>query len=271
MEKTNGKAKLVHPRKAAAARANGRKGRGPLTFNYTRWNALRHALNARLSIIEGRHLPEYGEYAAMHAELIKSLGPGPLFVEDLIAADKLIGDAWRQRRAFRFELSESEKPDNGMLSPAMANLLRYSNLANRQLAESLARVEQIRQRKEAAARKLAAAAVDDVRGDEQTTSDPAAVDMVSQTLPVSAEPLDTTPATSRRADAVEGEQPQESTTPTTMISASADPGNPSEGTAEEAAHCAAPAEAAQPAPSPAAGSSTTASEEEQKSESPGEG
>lgn len=57
--------------------------------------------------------------------------PGASFVEDLFAVDKHIADAWRLRRSFRCELSETEKPDNGMLSPAMPNVLRYVNCACR--------------------------------------------------------------------------------------------------------------------------------------------
>src|ERR1700693_2484474 len=73
------------PRKAAAARVNGRKG-GTKSPDISRWNDLTHACSAhKLSITEGQHLPEYGLYAALHAELIKSLGPGPISVEDRIA------------------------------------------------------------------------------------------------------------------------------------------------------------------------------------------
>jgi hypothetical protein len=268
MEKSNSST----PRKAAAARENGRKG-GTKNPDISRWNAVQHGLTAKnLTIHEGRHLAEYEQFARMRSELLQDLASlGPLSVEDYVAVDKFVADAWRLVRAYRFELCETEKLDNGMLSPAMATLLRYITLANRQLAESFARVQEIRQRKEAAAAKLAAAATRDGRADEQTASEPAAVDTVSQTATMSAEPLDTAPTSSHLEGAGQGEPPAESPLQTTAASASPHPGDPAGDTPEEAVQSAAAAEAAQPAPSPAAVSSTAANEEEQKSESPGEG
>jgi hypothetical protein len=256
------------PRKAAAARANGRKGRGPKNSNFSRWNALGHALTAvRLGILEGNHLPEYGVYAALHAQLVRLLSP--LSVEDLIAIDKFIVDAWRLRRAFRFELSETEKPDNGMVSPGMSNILRYSNSANRQFAESYARIKEICKRKQAStAAQLAAAAARDLDGEQEPPSQPAAVPALPQAAAVNVESLDSASIKCNPEDEVECEQPTQSASPTTTPSASAQHGDARHGTPEEDVHPAAAAEAAQSAPSPTAASSTMVSEE---GESPGEG
>jgi hypothetical protein len=248
------------PRKAAAARVNGRKG-GTKSPDISRWNALTHACSAKkLSITEGKYLPEYGVYAALHAKLIKSLGPGPISVEDLIAVDKAITDAWRLQRSFRFELSETEKLDNGMLSPAMANVLRYVNLAARQFDKSHARIKEIREQKQASAlAQPAAAAAQDLGSDQQTPSRPAAADAFPHTAPI----------TVHSEDALEGEEPRQSALP--APSASSEPGNGAGDTPHEAVHSAAAAKAAQPAQSSAAVSSTTAIEEEQKGATPGAG
>lgn len=259
------------PRKAAAARVNGRKG-GTKSPDISRWNALTHACSAKkLSITEGKHLPEYGVYAALHAELIKSLGPGPMSVEDRIAVDKAITDAWRLQRSFRFELSETEKPDNGMLSPAMANVLRYMNVANRQVAESWERIKKIREQRQAAApARPAAAAAQDLVRDQQTPSEPPAAATSLQTTPESLEPLDTTPTTGHSEDALEGEEPRHSALP--VPSASSEPGNGAGGTPEEAVHAGAAAEAAALEPCQAGVTPTTEAIEEQRgSDTPGAG
>lgn len=135
-------------RKAAAARANGRKG-GTKSPDISRWNAVKHALTAsKLTIREGRHLLEYGDFAAMHAQLVKELRPST--IDEAVSIDKYVTDAWRLARAFRFELSATEKA-NGFLSPAMANILRYMSTAERQYQASSARIQEIRERKQAAA------------------------------------------------------------------------------------------------------------------------
>jgi hypothetical protein len=153
------------------------------------------------------------EYAALHAQLVRLLSP--LSVQDLIAIEKFIIDAWRLRRAFRFELSATENPDAGMSSPGMPNLLRYMNSANRQFDQSYARIKEICERKRAsAAAQLAVAAARVIGGNQQT--------------------LDSSWFTG---------QPENWPT-----SASADAGDGSAGTAhaQQAAHSAAPAQAAQP-------------------------
>jgi hypothetical protein len=252
MEKPNSST----PKKAAAARANGRKG-GTKNPDISRWNAVRHALNARLGIREGKHLPEYGEYAALHTQLVRLLSP--LSVEDLIAIDKFIVDAWRLRRAFRFEVSATEKPDADMLSPGMPNLLRYLNSANRQFAESYARIKEICERKQTSAGAQLAAAVRDFGVDQLTSSQPAAADTSPQSASESVEPLDTTPATGDAKDALEGEEPRHSALP--VPSAFSERGNGAGDTPHEAVQPAA-AEAATPAPSHAAVSWTKPGEDE---------
>src|SRR5450759_5933059 len=73
------------PRKAAAARKNGNLG-GTKDPDRSRWGAFDHGLNAkRLTILEGKHLPEYSQYTSWHAELLKALSP--LTVEDVFAID----------------------------------------------------------------------------------------------------------------------------------------------------------------------------------------
>ena len=246
------------PRKAAAARENGRKG-GTKNPDISRWNALRHALNARLGIHDGKHLPEYGVYAALHAQVVKLLSP--LSILDLITINKFIADLWRLHRAFRFELSETEKPGNGMLSPGMHNLLRYSNSANRQFAESYARILELSQRKQTvAAAQLAAAAASDLDGGQQTPSKPAAAPASPQTASVIVGPFDTAPIRCKREDEIEREQPTQSAPPAIQPSASAHPGDPDDGIPDEVIRSAAAAEAT---PSTAAG-------EEEKGDSPGE-
>jgi hypothetical protein len=264
MEKPNSST----PRKAAAARANGRKG-GTKSPDISRWNALRHALNARLGIHEGKHLPEYGVYATLHAQLVELLGPPSIL--DLITINQFIVDLWRLHRAFRFELSETEKPGNGMLSPGMHNLLRYSNSANRQFAESYARIMEICERKQtSAAAQLAAAAACDLDGRQQTRSQPTAAPASPQTASVIVEPFDSAPIRCNPEDGGGREQPAPATSPAITPSASAQPGDARHNPPEEAVPSAAVAEAAQAAPGPAAVGATN-SEEEQKSGDPGQG
>ena len=193
--------------------------------------------------------------------MIKSLGPGPISVEDLIAVDKAITDAWRLQRSFRFELSETEKLDNGMLSPAMANVLRYVNLAARQFDKSHARIKEIREQKQASAlAQPAAAAAQDLGSDQQTPSHPAAADAFPHTAPI----------TVHSEDALEGEEPRQSALP--APSASSDPGNGSGDTPEEAVHAGAAAEAAELGPCHAGVTPTTDAIEEQRgSDTPGAG
>jgi len=171
-------------RKAAAARTNGRKG-GTKSPEVSRWNALRHSLNTtKLSILEGKHLPEYGECVALLTELVESLGPGPLLVEDRLIIDKYICDAWRLRRAFRRELSETEKPD-GMLSPEMVNVLRYTAVAQRAFEKSYAQIKEIRKNRGVNVSRAAAAAID-ADGNEEPAPEPRAA--VSNTSTASVEP-----------------------------------------------------------------------------------
>ncbi len=134
------------PAKAASARINGRKG-GTKSPHISRWNSLKHAGTAgRLSIIEGRHLPESGEFVSMRDQLIEELARlGPLTLEDLVAIDKAIVDIWRWRRAFRHELLETEQA-GAMGRPSVPTVLRYIHLADRQLTASLARIAAIRER-----------------------------------------------------------------------------------------------------------------------------
>jgi len=250
-------------RKAAAARENGRKG-GTKSPDRSRWNAVRHALNAiTLTIHEGDHLPEYPQFVALHAELVKLLSP--VSVLELIAIDKFVADLWRLHRAFRFELSETEKRDNGMLSPGIANVLRYLNSANRQFAESYARIMEICERKKtSAAAQLAAAATRDFGGDQLTPSQPAAADALPKTAAVNVESLDSAPIQCNPEDGGESEQP------TSPPSASAQPGDASHST-EEAAPSSEAAAAAQPAQSPGFVTPAPSVGEEEKGDNPGAG
>jgi hypothetical protein len=210
------------PLKAAAARANGRKG-GTKSPDISRWNAHRHGLNAKkLVIAEGRHLPEYGDYSALHAELVHELRPSS--PEEFIAIDIHAACVWRLRRAYRFELSLTERPDAGMSSAGMPNFLRYMTLANRQYAESHLRIEEMRKRKRVSpAAPLVVAGGRDLGKLQHTPSVPAAT------------------ATS---------------SPTAHASANA--GNSSVDTFEQATHSAAAAQVAQPGNPPAVCSTTDA-------------
>ena len=243
MKKTNSST----PAKAAAARDNGRKG-GTKSPKISRFNAVGHALNTKkLSILEGRHLPEYGEYASLHAELTRMLSP--LTVADSVAIDKFIADAWRLRRAYRFELSATEKTDAGMLCPGMPNLLRYLNSANRQFADSYARIKEICKEKNVlAAAQLASAASRDLDGDRP--SQPDATDALSPTSPVSVESFPASAATSHLEEKEVGQTAESS-----LTDSAAFPG--------QAVQYTPAAEGAQPAQHPAADVSLTSTTEEE--------
>jgi len=246
-------------RKAAAARTNGRKG-GTKSPEVSRWNALRHSLNTtKLSILEGKHLPEYGECVALLTELVESLGPGPLLVEDRLIIDKYICDAWRLRRALRRELSETEKPD-GMLSPGMVNVLRYTAVAQRAFEKSYAQIKEIRKNRGVNVSRAAAAAID-ADGNEEPAPEPRAA--VSNTSTASVEGFATTQTSGhpdREAKPEESSQAPLSAAPTP---APVHPDANNDGIPQDAVHSAAVSEAAQSAPRPPAASVTDASEEEQ--------
>lgn len=245
-------------RKAAAARINGRKG-GTKNPEVSKWNSLGHALTAvKLGVLEGKHLPEYGDYVALRAELVRLLSPvSPL---DLLAIEKFTIDAWRVRRAFRYELSATEQPDAGMSAPGMPTLLRYLQLANRQFDASYARILEMCERKKIpAAAQLAVMVACNLGDEQQAASHSAAADAFPQLAPVSVEPL-TTPTTGQPEGAGKGEPPAES--PLQAASSSAHPSDPGDGAPEERDDWAAAAEGGQPAPS-AAVSSTPAREDEQ--------
>lgn len=131
-------------RKAESARANGRKG-GTKNPAISRWNALRHGRYAeKLSILEGKHLPEFGHFKQMDEDLQHDLGDVPL--EDRIAAEKFVVDTWRLRRCARFELEATERNHHGMAGVDMPNVLRYSGMVHRQWEQTLRHLKQIRQR-----------------------------------------------------------------------------------------------------------------------------
>jgi hypothetical protein len=135
------------PAKVAAARANGRKG-GTKNPRISRFNALRHGLNAKkISILEGKHLPEYPVYVDLLHCLADALHP--LSILEMTAVEMFVIVLWRTRRGLRFDLSITEKgDDHGMSAPGMPNLLRYLNSANRHYAECYDRVDEICRRKQ---------------------------------------------------------------------------------------------------------------------------
>ena len=253
------------PRKAAAARKNGNLG-GTKNPDRSRWGALHHCLNAKkLTILEGKHLAEYGEYAALHAALVKALSP--CSIAEFIVIEKFIADAWRLRRAFRFELSATEKPDAGMSSAGMPNLLRYMNSANRQFDESYERIKEICAHKHTSAATHLAAAVAHARGGEELTPcESTAADGLPQTASVNVEPLDSTPSTCNPENGLERQQPTHGVLPAT----SADPGNGPGGTPEEAAPASA-AVPARPAQSTGGANPTPVNEVDRKPDAPGAG
>ncbi len=126
------KKKITSPARAAAARVNGGKSRGPRDTTRTRWNATKHLLCAKTLgiLVEGKHLPEFGDIICMRKALIAELeNIAPPTVGDVMIVDQLIAAVWRLRRAFRYELSETEK-DDPMAQRGLPNLLRYLALAN---------------------------------------------------------------------------------------------------------------------------------------------
>jgi hypothetical protein len=144
---TNSSHQSASSAKSETARKNGQKSRGPKTArgkSISRWNAVKHGLTAkRLLISEGKHLNEYADYQQLLQELLEELQPTR--VEDRLAIEKQVMDAWRLRRSFKFELTVTEKQYDGMASICMPNVLRYSALVHRQWAESHRQVCEIRQ------------------------------------------------------------------------------------------------------------------------------
>lgn len=252
------------PKKAAAAREHGKLG-GTKNPDRSRWGALHHCLNAKkLTILEGKHLPEHGEYAALHAALVKALSP--CSIAEFIVIEKFVTDTWRLRRTFRFELSATEKPDADMSSAGMPNLLRYMNSANRQFAESYERIKEICERKHASAATHQAAAAHALSGEEPTPCESTAADGLPQTASVNPEPLDNTPSTCNPENGLERQKPTHGVLPAT----SADPGNGTGGTPDEAVPAAA-AVPARPAQSTGDANPTPVNEVDPKPDAPGAG
>ncbi len=145
-KKMKGKSKPSSPRKAEAARMNGRKG-GTRSPERSCYNALKTGITAKkFSILrDGRKLPEYQQHVEHAKAVIQDL-PGPLNIEDVDAVELAETRRLVLRRGLRALLRETEKPGSGMLSFAMPNLQRHYHAAQRQYAETFEWFKEIRKR-----------------------------------------------------------------------------------------------------------------------------
>ena len=248
------------PRKAAAARINGRKG-GTKSPDRSRWNALKHGLNSKLSLLEAKHLPEYGEIAALHNVLVRFLEP--LSLVELVIVDYFVVATMRLRRALRFELSVTEKAENGMMSDAMPSLLRYLSWSHRVFEKSLARILEICEKRKVSAAAQVSTAVDQFMAGEESLSQELAVAASADSESVNLEPLD-------RAPFEDPSQGQELMSSTPMSSSSAEASPDASSPAEVPAQDVAAQEDAEPAAG-SAGEKTSVTEAEGKSDPRGGG
>ena len=149
---------------------NGKKSHGPKTERgkaNSRWNAVKHTAYAKtLCILEGSHLKEFEHYDqlldAMRADI------PPASPDEAIVLEKWVMDTWRLRRSHRFEISHTEARFDGMTSSTMPNVQRYSNMVNRQWAQSYERLQQLRRRR----LEELAGSQDDEPGEDQDNDGP---------------------------------------------------------------------------------------------------
>jgi hypothetical protein len=85
----------------AASRANGQKSQGPVTTagkSNSRYNALKHGINAKQQIMFSESAEDLAELAAEYHEFY-----GPANVDERFLVDTLVNNEWRLRRLRRVE------------------------------------------------------------------------------------------------------------------------------------------------------------------------
>ena len=102
--------KTTSEKKRRANQENGRKSRGPSTphgKSHSRWNSFQHGFFAKdLSIVKGKHLPDYEDFVKLHKALREELNPQSITEELLV--ENFAVNCWRRARSLKYEFEVTE-------------------------------------------------------------------------------------------------------------------------------------------------------------------
>jgi hypothetical protein len=142
-------AKATSEKKCRANQENGRKSRGPKTVrgkNHSRWNSFQHGFFAKdLSIVKGKHLPDYEDFVKLHDALREELNPQSI-TEELVV-ENLAVNYWRRARSLKYEFEFTEHAyafEN--CARGLSTLVRYQTAVGRELAEADDAIKQMAER-----------------------------------------------------------------------------------------------------------------------------
>ncbi len=139
-------AKATSEKKRRANQENGRKSRGPKTAcgkSHSRWNSFQHGFFAKdLSIVKGKHLPDYEDFVKLHKALREELNPQSVTEELLV--ENFAVNCWRRARSLKYEFEITEL-NFAFLTQALglATLVRYQTALGRELAQADGAIKQM--------------------------------------------------------------------------------------------------------------------------------
>ena len=141
--------KATSEKKRRANQENGRKSKGPKTVrgkSHSCWNSFQHGFFAKnLSIVGGKHLPDYEDFVELHDALREELNPQSV-TEELVVEDFAV-NCWRRARSLKHEFEITER-DYAFLTCAtgLATLVRYQTAVGRELAQADDAIKQMAER-----------------------------------------------------------------------------------------------------------------------------
>jgi hypothetical protein len=141
--------KATSEKKCRANQENGRKSKGPNTprgKSHSRWNSFQHGFFAKdLSIVKGKHLPDYEDFVKLYNALREELNPQSV-TEELVVEDFAV-NCWRRARSLKHEFEITER-DYAFLTCAtgLATLVRYQTVVGRELAQADDAIKQMAER-----------------------------------------------------------------------------------------------------------------------------
>lgn len=141
--------KATSEKKRRANQENGRKSNGPKTArgkSHSRWNSFQHGFFAKdLSIVRGKHLPDYEDFVRLHAMLREELSPQSVTEELLV--ENFAVNCWRRARSLKYEFEFTEQNYAfDYCATGLATLTRYQTAVGRELAQADDAIKQMAER-----------------------------------------------------------------------------------------------------------------------------
>ena len=141
--------KTTSEKKRRANQENGRKSRGPSTphgKSHSRWNSFLHGFFAKdLSIVKGKHLPDYEDFVKLHKALREELNPQSITEELLV--ENFAVNCWRRARSLKYEFEVTELNFAFLTqTTGLATLVRYQTAVGRELAQADDAIKQMAER-----------------------------------------------------------------------------------------------------------------------------